>query len=187
MAKVCGCGPVVRRLLPKEKIASSSLVTRSKIHNMKIKTSTALIINTNKVLLLLRDDILTIPNPNTWQTIGGHVEEGETFDEAIKREIYEETNLKPANIHHYGYLERNDAIMSFYVAYLSDDEIKDLKIGNEGQDLKFFTIDEIKELELAFTIRVYFEKYLPQLQRLVAGEILKPKELGLVQSIYKVE
>jgi 8-oxo-dGTP pyrophosphatase MutT (NUDIX family) len=29
--------------------------------------------------------------PNTWDIVGGHVEPGETLDEALRREVYEET------------------------------------------------------------------------------------------------
>ena len=41
-------------------------------------------------LLYLRDNKPGIPFPNEWDLIGGHVEEGETPEEALLREVKEE-------------------------------------------------------------------------------------------------
>jgi 8-oxo-dGTP diphosphatase len=44
-------------------------------------------------LLALRDNKPGIPFPNHWDLIGGHVEEGETPEEALVREVKEELNI----------------------------------------------------------------------------------------------
>ena len=44
-------------------------------------------------LLALRDNKPGIPFPNHWDLIGGHVEEGETPEEALVREVKEELDL----------------------------------------------------------------------------------------------
>jgi mutator protein MutT len=51
-----------------------------------------LIITNDKgeILLMKRDNKNTIPFPDTWDIFGGHVEEGETPEEGMKREIREE-------------------------------------------------------------------------------------------------
>lgn len=36
--------------------------------------------------------------PNTWDIVGGHVEPGETLDEALRREVYEETGWTVAGV-----------------------------------------------------------------------------------------
>jgi 8-oxo-dGTP diphosphatase len=144
------------------------------------KTTSSLIIHNNKILLLLRDNKPEIPDPDKWQTIGGQVEQYESFDDAIKREIKEETNLTPSDIKYYGKLNGKDFTLAFYVAHLTDEEASSVRLGNEGQALEFFTLDEMKNLDLSFSIRVYFEKYLPQLDKLVRGEGVPIKELGLV-------
>lgn len=145
------------------------------------KTCSSIIIHKDKILLLLRDNIPQIPDPNKWQTIGGHVEQGETYEEALRREVYEETNLRPSNVHHCGFLKGGYFAMSLYVCYLDDNEKKEVKLGNEGQDLRFFTLEEIEKLPLTPLTKEYFEKYLPQLKRMIKGEIPKPRELGLVK------
>jgi 8-oxo-dGTP pyrophosphatase MutT (NUDIX family) len=51
-------------------------------------TVTAFIFNEDKLLLVFHKKM------QKWMHVGGHVEENELFDEALKREIMEETGLK---------------------------------------------------------------------------------------------
>jgi 8-oxo-dGTP diphosphatase len=48
----------------------------------------------NRLLIYLRDDKPNIPFPNYWDLFGGHVEEGETPEEALVRELKEELALE---------------------------------------------------------------------------------------------
>ena len=47
----------------------------------------------NRLLIYLRDNKPEIPFPNHWDFFGGHVEEGETPEQALVREIKEELGV----------------------------------------------------------------------------------------------
>jgi 8-oxo-dGTP pyrophosphatase MutT (NUDIX family) len=49
-------------------------------------------------LLLLRRSADSKTNPGRWEPRGGKMEPGERLDEALKREVFEETGLLAANI-----------------------------------------------------------------------------------------
>jgi 8-oxo-dGTP pyrophosphatase MutT (NUDIX family) len=46
-----------------------------------------------KLLLHRRDDRLGIPHPGCWSGFGGAVENGESVEEALRREVLEETGI----------------------------------------------------------------------------------------------
>ena len=59
-----------------------------------LQVATALLFDRNgKLLIYLRDDKPEIPFPNHWDLFGGHVEEGETPEIALVRELKEELNV----------------------------------------------------------------------------------------------
>ena len=60
-----------------------------------MKKIAAIILENDKsgFLLALRDNKPGIPFPDHWDLIGGHVEEGETPEEALVREVKEELNI----------------------------------------------------------------------------------------------
>ncbi len=47
----------------------------------------------NRLIIYLRDDKPDIPFPNHWDLIGGHLEEGETPEQALVREVKEEIGI----------------------------------------------------------------------------------------------
>ncbi|OGZ45535.1 MAG: hypothetical protein A3C84_04195 [Candidatus Ryanbacteria bacterium RIFCSPHIGHO2_02_FULL_48_12] len=134
-----------------------------------------------KFLFILRDNIPGIRNPNIWNIPGGRVEEGETWEECLKRELEEEICIVPKNIIYMGksYFQRVDGTIAFYLVLLNDEEYKRVKLGNEGQKLEFFTPQEIIQLPLADTKEFYTSLY-PIFIRIAGGESdFRPEELQL--------
>jgi 8-oxo-dGTP diphosphatase len=103
-----------------------------------------------EILLLLRDNKPGIPYPNQWYILGGIVEEGETYEEAIAREMLEELgleldirNLKRMKV--YDWPEKEEVIFH---------QKKDIDVDGinlqEGQEIRYFSRAEIAQMDLAF-------------------------------------
>lgn len=77
-------------------------------------------------------------NRNTWETQGGHIEDGETPIECAKRELFEESGIKDADIYpvcdYVGYNSQSSANGMVFLAVvhslgeLPESEIKEIKL-----------------------------------------------------------
>ncbi len=148
---------------------------------MKKPGAKAFIIYDKKLLWILRDNNPNISFPNTWNLPGGGIEEGESGIEAIRRELQEEINVVPENLLHLGEQTYEDgSVVLRYLARLTSNEYKNMKLGDEGQKLDFFSVDEIDKLNLAGYLKEYFTEYKNQIREIVEeNKILKPIFLGL--------
>lgn len=110
----------------------------------------------NKFLLLLRDNNPAISDPNCWSLVGGNSEGDETPEETLLREFEEETSVKPTN---YSFLMQEPmSEIYIYFVQLSDEEASQIKLGNEGQELKFFTLEEIENIKLTKKVEMGFKE-----------------------------
>ena len=113
-------------------------------------TMRGIIKNSDDEILILKRHPKCRSDPDTWELPGGKVEEGEFFDDALVREIKEETNLDCtvgdlaiAVQHDYSFKRTVQLIM-----YLEN--VKgEFKISDEHVDGKYASIDEIKTLKLS--------------------------------------
>ena len=107
-----------------------------------------LVNNAHQILLVLRDDKDSIPFPNTWNLLGGFIEDNESPEECIRREILEEIEIDLGSInffHKYNIYDREH-----YVFWKQIDlDLNKIKL-NEGQCLAYFSKDELDRKQLAF-------------------------------------
>ena len=78
------------------------------------RTSLCYIIKEDKVLLLYRNKKENDANESKWIGVGGKLEEGETPEECMKREVFEETGLTVTEYHFHGVIR--------FVSEMWDDE-----------------------------------------------------------------
>ena len=107
-----------------------------------------IIINSQQqVLLVLRDNKSSIPFPNTWALLGGYIEENESPEAAIHRELVEEMELELGEVNFFNsYFWRECDEHIFWTKL--DLDISQITL-HEGQKLAYFHREELKKLEFA--------------------------------------
>lgn len=104
--------------------------------------------SSNRLLLFLRDDIPGLPYANMWDIPGGHVEEGETPEQCIVREMKEEIGISLDRFSLFNIYDFHDRVEYVYQSPLSLDI--DQLVLTEGQALRWFSREEIEKTELAY-------------------------------------
>lgn len=103
----------------------------------------------DKVLMQLRDMKEGINFPGCWGFFGGSIDEGETPEEAFRRELFEEIGYRPAEMHKLGFGKIHDLENLHAHAYCCPLTIpvKELKL-TEGLDLDLFSPEDVMRKEL---------------------------------------
>lgn len=112
---------------------------------MKPEVAIAILYQTDKFLLQLRDNIPNIAYPGHWGLFGGHLDPGETPEIAVVRELQEEICYAVIEVVKFGVYEDDRATRHVFAAPLSVD-ISELTLL-EGWDLGLFTNLEIQQGE----------------------------------------
>ena len=128
-----------------------------------IHVATALMFDKKgKLLIYLRDDIPEIPFPNHWDLFGGHVEEGESPEEALVREIEEEIGVHISSYEKFRDYEclEGDAHQNIKHVFIvkTDIEPDDLTLY-EGQYLKSIYLSERGDYKFANILAKIIDDY----------------------------
>jgi 8-oxo-dGTP pyrophosphatase MutT (NUDIX family) len=98
----------------------------------------------NKVLLFKRSPEETT-NPGKYGMLGGHIEKGETPEEALRREIKEEAGVELGSFKKLKTYELDDVQLNvFYTNEFDTENIKLDKKEHTGK--KFFTLEQLDEM-----------------------------------------
>jgi 8-oxo-dGTP diphosphatase len=121
------------------------------------KTALAFLTNVERILLYLRDDRPDIPYPNYWALLGGNIEEGESPEVALERELREEIGCSAHNLAFIGTLEILPNPMGVdETVYVFQGNIgrrlEEMKL-TEGQRLAYFTPAEFLTLRFPPALR----------------------------------
>ncbi|HBQ83145.1 MAG: hypothetical protein A2X05_10635 [Bacteroidetes bacterium GWE2_41_25] len=107
-------------------------------------------------LLALRDNKSWIPFSNHWDLIGGHVEEGETPEEALIREVKEELDIELKEYKFYKEFLCLEGDTYENIKYIYSGKIN-IPIEEitlyEGQYARYFTKEEIPDVKFANIIK----------------------------------
>jgi 8-oxo-dGTP pyrophosphatase MutT (NUDIX family) len=117
-----------------------------------------------KILLQQRDDRPDLLYPGCWTTFGGAIEEDETPDEAMRRELLEEIELElplklwkvydeVVDIHGAAVLVRR------YIYIGRIDQPAESITLNEGQALGYFGLEDLGALKIGFGFEPLFREF----------------------------
>jgi len=103
---------------------------------LPISSVEAVIIQNNKLLFLKRNNV---PAKGYWWFPGGRIRKGETFEETLYREVYEETGLEVislefVNVYSRIFVERHD----ISITYLCRCRKGEIVLNNEHSEYKYF-------------------------------------------------
>ena len=115
----------------------------------KIKLMTSMIIKKNdKILLLKRANDQT--KAGMWNLPGGGVEEKENYEEAIKREVKEETNLDIVELKFFkSFIEEQENYIARPIIFYGSTK-GEIKLDFENSEFGWFTKEEIKNLKIIY-------------------------------------
>ncbi len=131
---------------------------------LRVQGVSAIPINSEgKILLQQRDDRPDLSFPGCWTTFGGKVEDGETPNEAMRRELLEEIELelplKLWKVEDYP-MERNGqkiVVESFIYVGRIDRAASEIML-NEGQALGYFALNDLEGLKIGFDFERVFRE-----------------------------
>lgn len=117
-------------------------------------TADGAILKNKKILLIKRKNE---PFKGKWALPGGFVEYGEKVEDAVVREVYEETGLKTKIrdiVGIYSDPNRDPRGHTVTVVYFLDIQSGELKSSDDASDAKFFDLKDLPELSFDHDIIV---------------------------------
>jgi len=122
----------------------------------------AIVLDDDQILLEKRKNS---PGKGKWTVPGGLVDLGETAEQAVIREVKEETGLEVydprlVDVVNYISLGEKGAVMYHYVIidYLVTSKGGKPKAASDADDLKWVPFNEVEEYDLTETFRLFFQR-----------------------------
>ena len=122
-------------------------------------TMRSVVKNDEGKILVLRRHPKSKTNPHKWELPGGKIEKGEFFDEALIREVKEETGLD-VKVGDFCEAVQDDYPHKRTVQLImySKDITGEVKISDEHDDWMWASADEIKSLDITSSLEKIIEK-----------------------------
>lgn len=116
----------------------------NEVEDKKKRVALLFIVIDNKVLLFKRSPEETT-NPGKYGMLGGHIEKGETPEEALKREIKEEAGVELGKFKKLKTYEMDDVQLNVF--YTNEFDTENIKLDKkEHTTKKFFTLEQLDEM-----------------------------------------
>lgn len=118
-----------------------------------------LLVDENGKVLILKRSTDSKTNPGKWELPGGKVNQDESFDHALLREVYEETGLKIELGHVVGASEQNLHIIRAVHIIMSGKIVEgELTLSSEHEGYAWVLMETLGDYELADWLEDYLNK-----------------------------
>jgi len=149
---------------PDVKAQDGTVNLREQEEEPKYKNALAIIFNVdNEILILKRSQYEEQWMPNKFGLVGGGVEEGETPEEAMRREVIEETGLQLDKVLDKGCIQRNPDSKEYLFLTLYTGNNDDVKLNEEHTDYVWSNFHSLKHHDCVPNLEEYVklavEKY----------------------------
>ncbi len=115
-----------------------------------------------RLLIYLRDDKPGIPFPNHWDLFGGHLENGETPEQALVREVKEELGIELIAFKYFRRFDcaKGDAYPNVkHIFWALTDSLPQELTLYEGQKLRSIALEERKQVNFANILATIVESF----------------------------
>jgi 8-oxo-dGTP diphosphatase len=142
-----------------------------------------LLTDKNGKILILKRSTNSKTNPGKWELPGGKVDQGESFDQALIREVYEETNLKISLDHVIGVSEQNLSLIRAVHIIMSGKILEgELTLCSEHEGYAWVFFEDLVNYELADWLNDFVLNQMDTLNvsndnkndKIKSNEVLKP-------------
>ncbi len=122
----------------------------------------ALITDEDGKILIIKRSTSSKTNPGKWELPGGKVDQGEPFDQALIREVFEETNLRITLGHVVGISEQNLTLIRAVHIILSGKVVEgELGLSSEHDGYAWVYFGTLPEYELADWLYIFVKNQIP--------------------------
>ena len=118
----------------------------------------------DKYLFVLRDNSQSVVNPNTWSLVGGRIKSNETPENALKREVKEESNI---NLNNIKFIRKEICTMVYKQKHMksnvyffiadTDADLRQIKL-TEGQKVAYYSLNKLLKLNVGNWLRHFIRK-----------------------------
>lgn len=144
------------------------------LRTTKPEVAIAILYQSDRFLLQLRDDIPTIAWPGHWAFFGGHLEPGEDPDTAVYRELEEEIGYTAPHLTLFERVEDETVVRHVYHGPLVV-PVEQLVL-TEGLDLALWSVDDIRRGK-RFSTRAHGERPLGPPHRQILLSFLEHRRI----------